>query len=92
MKSAKHVVLFIFVCIGVGLLAGGLLAWKFPGKLVGQSGNNNFPTIPVINPKPKTAHILFVGDIMVDRGVENSVKNNMGGDFGKLFEHIGDYF
>jgi poly-gamma-glutamate synthesis protein (capsule biosynthesis protein) len=29
---------------------------------------------------------------MVDRGVENSVKNNMGGDFGKLFEHIGDYF
>ncbi len=93
MKSAKHVVLFIFCCIGIGLLAGGLLAWKHPGKLlIRADGTSVIPTIPIINPAPpKTAHVLFVGDIMVDRGVENSVKNNMGGDFGKLFEHIGDY-
>lgn len=93
MKSAKQVVLFIFVCVGVGLLAGGLLAWRYPGKLlVRPDGTSVIPNLPLINPAPpKTAHILFVGDIMVDRGVENSVKNNMGGDFAKLFEHIGDY-
>jgi poly-gamma-glutamate synthesis protein (capsule biosynthesis protein) len=41
---------------------------------------------------PKPTRLVFVGDLMVDRGVENSVKNNMGGDFGKLFEHVGSYF
>lgn len=93
MKSAKHVVVFIFCCVGIGLLAGGLLAWKHPGSLlIKPDGTSVIPTIPVINPvKSKTAHVIFVGDIMLDRGVENSVKNNMGGDFAKLFEHIGDY-
>lgn len=41
---------------------------------------------------PKTTRLLFVGDLMVDRGVENSVKNNMGGDFNRLFDNIGTYF
>jgi D-alanyl-D-alanine carboxypeptidase/LAS superfamily LD-carboxypeptidase LdcB len=29
----------------------------------------------------------FVGDIMMDRGVESSVKNNFGGDFSRLFKN-----
>ena len=93
MKSVQQVLLFIFCCVGIGFLAGGILAWKYPGKLLTRpDGTFMIPSIPLINPtKPKTAHIILVGDIMVDRGVENSVKNNMGGDFGKLFEHIGDY-
>jgi hypothetical protein len=90
MNSVKQVLLFILVCIGVGLLGGGILAWKFGPK------GGPFPIVQeqiknVVTPKPKTAHVLFVGDIMVDRGVENSVKNNLGGDFGKLFDNIGAY-
>ena len=90
MKSAKQILLFIFICIGLGLLAGGLLAWK-RGPVTGP-----FPVVQqqikdIVAPQPKTAHILFVGDIMVDRGVENSVKNNLGGDFSKLFDNIGSY-
>ncbi len=41
---------------------------------------------------PKPTRLLFVGDLMVDRGVENSVKNNMSGDFNRLFDNIGTYF
>lgn len=42
--------------------------------------------------QPTSTRLLFVGDLMVDRGVENSVKNNMGGDFNRLFDYVGDYF
>lgn len=90
MNSAKQITLFVFICAGVGLLAGGILAWKFPAKT--QQVLQTIPVVEKVIPQPKTAHVLFVGDIMVDRGVENSVKNNMGGDFSRLFEHIGDYF
>lgn len=85
----KQIFLFIFVCAGIGLVAGGILAWKIP-----KGPREVLETIPVIEkviPQPKSAHIIFVGDIMVDRGVENSVKNNLGGDFGKLFDNIEDY-
>ncbi|HAE36363.1 MAG: Poly-gamma-glutamate synthetase complex A [Candidatus Nomurabacteria bacterium GW2011_GWF2_35_66] len=37
---------------------------------------------------PKEVTLLFVGDIMLTRGVGTSVKNNFGGDFNKLFENI----
>ena len=35
--------------------------------------------------KPKPVRIVFVGDIMFDRGVETSVQNNFGGDYSQLF-------
>lgn len=33
--------------------------------------------------------LIFVGDIMLDRGVRNSIVRNNSGDYGKLFEHTG---
>jgi poly-gamma-glutamate capsule biosynthesis protein CapA/YwtB (metallophosphatase superfamily) len=33
--------------------------------------------------------IVFVGDIMLDRGVRTSVTKNLGGDYGALFAHTG---
>lgn len=35
-----------------------------------------------------TALLYFVGDIMLDHGVEQSVKKNFGGDFNALFENL----
>ena len=33
--------------------------------------------------------LYFVGDIMLDRGVRNSVNKNFSGDYSKLFENVG---
>ena len=35
-----------------------------------------------------TIKLAFVGDIMLDRGVKNSVYNNFGGDYGELFTKV----
>ncbi len=48
--------------------------------------NNNMPKITNI----KDTTLMFVGDMMLDRGVKSSVKNNFGGDFNKLFDNIGE--
>lgn len=40
---------------------------------------------PVI---PKETTLIFVGDMMLTRGVETSVKKNFNGDYNKLFENI----
>jgi poly-gamma-glutamate capsule biosynthesis protein CapA/YwtB (metallophosphatase superfamily) len=36
----------------------------------------------------KQVHMIFVGDIMMDRGVESSVNKNYGGDYSKLFDRV----
>lgn len=38
--------------------------------------------------KNNSVTLSFVGDIMFDRGVKNSVENNFGNDYSKLFEKI----
>jgi hypothetical protein len=43
-------------------------------------------TIP---PTPEPVRLMFVGDIMTDRGVKNSVLRNFDGDYTRLFEHVG---
>lgn len=48
-------------------------------------------TAPVVQKQPevlKSVHMIFVGDIMLDRGVKSSVTKNYGGDFSKLFGNI----
>ncbi|HVY36260.1 MAG TPA: CapA family protein [Candidatus Paceibacterota bacterium] len=45
---------------------------------------------PTPSPAPASpVTMVFVGDIMLDRGVRASVVKNLGGDYGKLFEHTG---
>src|SRR3989338_4056260 len=37
---------------------------------------------------PDFVTLTFAGDIMLDRGVKNSVLKNFGGDYEKLFENL----
>lgn len=93
MTSRKQVWGFLIGCVAVGIVLGGFFAWK-SGAFIGVLPADISSPIVTGNtsePIPKTAHLLFVGDLMVDRGVENSVKNNMGGDFGNLFANIGTF-
>ncbi len=39
--------------------------------------------------EPDTVSMLFGGDIMLDRGVRNSIIKNFGGDYSAMFEHLG---
>ncbi|MEK7140566.1 MAG: CapA family protein, partial [Patescibacteria group bacterium] len=39
---------------------------------------------------PDFATLSFLGDMMLDRGVKNSVMKNFGGDYSTLFEHLED--
>lgn len=63
----------------------------------GQQFLQNLMTAPnaivetVTKPEPivqKPVRMVFVGDIMLDRGVESSVNKNYSGDFSKLFEKV----
>lgn len=90
MKSRRHIIAFFISCIIIGSGVGFGLAWYThktnPLSSVPEKITQIIPTIPP--QKPASARLIFVGDLMVDRGVENSVKNNLGGDFGRLFEHL----
>lgn len=91
MQSHKNYYI-IGTCVLVGLIIGGLGTW-YAQNHSSQRQLLTDGTVPRATPQPTpTARLLFAGDLMVDRGVEQSVKNNMGGDFGKLFEYIGDSF
>src|SRR5438445_488958 len=90
MKSYKHIIGFFIACILIGGSIGAALALHSI-KPTFESNDQVSPikaSAAAILSIP-SAHLLFVGDIMVDRGVENSVKNNLGGDFARLFENIG---
>jgi poly-gamma-glutamate synthesis protein (capsule biosynthesis protein) len=45
-------------------------------------------TPEIIESAPKTTTLMFVGDIMFDRGVESSVNRNFDGDFTRLFDNL----
>jgi poly-gamma-glutamate synthesis protein (capsule biosynthesis protein) len=84
MKSSR-IVGFVIACIVVGLGVGVFAAFR-------MNVVPNTPVVPQPVPAaPASARIMFMGDLMVDRGVENSIKNNMDGDFSRLFDHIGPY-
>jgi poly-gamma-glutamate synthesis protein (capsule biosynthesis protein) len=46
------------------------------------------PPPPVVPPVPDYVSLGFAGDIMLDRGVRNSVVKNFGGDYSKLFDNL----
>lgn len=45
---------------------------------------------PPLLPNIKNTTLMFVGDMMLTRGVESSVNKNFNGDFSKLFENISE--
>lgn len=94
MKSRRHVTGFLIGCIVLGVAAGAGIAWYFANKTPTSKIGEAFEhvTETIIPTKTPSAKLIFVGDLMVDRGVGNSVKNNLGGDFGRLFENLKEKF
>lgn len=82
------VILLVFVAIFVNTNFGQQTMEKW----FGVDAAILQPFTAELPPEPKPTRLLFVGDLMVDRGVENSIKNNLNGDFNRLFEHLADYF
>ncbi len=93
---------YIFV-VGIILLLGGLYVYDVRGSSVVRESIQNIVAqgkdIQQENKKDTkkeeedtTVSLLFVGDTMLDRGVESSVQRNFDGDFKKLFMHVQEYF
>lgn len=77
----KKVGLFLF------LISTAFLSWLVLYS-VGYM-RPSFDPLDNISPVPKQPITLaLVGDIMLDRGVANSVKKNFNGDFSKIFENV----
>ncbi len=56
-----------------------------------QAENKNIKSTEVIKvPETKKATLVFVGDIMLTRGVESSVKKNFNGDYNQLFINLSE--
>lgn len=96
MKSRRHIIAFFVICILIGCGIGVGFAWYNYSKSdlpdPKSIGGVTDTIIESLTPEPPSAKIIFVGDLMVDRGVEQSVKNNLSGDFGRLFDNIRDRF
>jgi hypothetical protein len=75
------------------LLSGALalalvLGFYFPWQNeFSQDTENGTGVKTLYAPVKKSASILFVGDIMMTRGVESSVNKNFAGDYSKIFEN-----
>lgn len=88
MTNRRGVIIFFIGCSILGIVLGVIIAYK-----KGVTLPNYQELITTFTPEePKPVRLIFAGDMMLDRGVEQSVKNTMGGDFGKLFEHVSEYF
>ncbi len=94
--TKKHAFyLLLMMIIGVGF---GSFLWtgiSHGAIFLDRMKNNEVISseIPVENILPKKDEnkettLTFVGDIMLDRGVAYSVKNNFGGDYSQLFANI----
>lgn len=97
MKKHHHILIFLGLCIGGGigiaytinhvLSAGNRTTLPSSSTNIIEKATSTFKGITT-QKTDTSAHLIFVGDLMVDRGVEQSVQKNMGGDFKNLFEHL----
>ncbi len=85
-KRTTKTFIIIFV---LALLVGSLFYFLKPTKII----DNKILSEKIIQedaPAIQETTIFFIGDMMLDRGVEASVKKNFGGDFSKLFENLAE--
>ncbi|MES2931056.1 MAG: CapA family protein [Patescibacteria group bacterium] len=79
---------FLFFAILAVVLAGLVFTFFFSGSKNGTPDFGNFHDIKKEEPSKETT-LFFVGDIMLDRGVESSVARNFNGDYRTLFDNVG---
>lgn len=77
--------LVIFLAIGI-FIANNEITKVKQSSLLAQIGSARENKAPA--PENKKTTLFFVGDMMLTRGVEASVKKNFEGDFNRLFENI----
>lgn len=69
--------------LALALVLGFYFPWQ---NEFSQDTENGTGVKTLYAPVKKSASILFVGDIMMTRGVESSVNKNFAGDYSKIFE------
>lgn len=93
---SKKFYIFAIILISVTLLLSGVyIGFTINKKIEGVRENSQKETSAeikneIISPINNKTTIVFVGDMMLDRGVETSVKNNFEGEFSKLFENLNE--
>ncbi len=90
MKYKNTKIILTSIIISVAIFSTGIF---FVNKIKNIKVSDQ--TAQVINalpetPQIKTTTLFFVGDIMLTRGVKNSVDKNFNGDYSKLFENLGE--
>ena len=76
LKDVKNILSYLNKNVYYGGTADADMAWVKSKQGVPEEIEPNFVTL------------LFGGDIMLDRGVENSVLKNFNGDYSKMFEKL----
>jgi poly-gamma-glutamate synthesis protein (capsule biosynthesis protein) len=92
MARGSKIMSIIIIALLLGILVlvksayGQKLIQKMPKtpEFITQS----IQDVPKKEPETKPVRMVFVGDIMMTRGVEISVNKNYTGDFSKLFENV----
>jgi poly-gamma-glutamate synthesis protein (capsule biosynthesis protein) len=82
----KNKIIIISLTVLIIVFAVGTF-YNQTSKIKGVAENNE-NIIPQVENKKTT--LFFVGDIMMTRGVKNSVDKNFGGDYSKLFENLSE--
>lgn len=77
-------ILIVILSIGILITKNRIIQIKKSDLLI---QTNKEIEVKNISENNKTT-LFFVGDMMLTRGVENSVKKNFGGDYNKLFENL----
>ncbi len=86
----KHTVLILGV-LALGFIIGFFAVHMyFPNGDTQKASVINSQTTIIPAPLPKETTLYFLGDIMLDRSVRTSVTKNFGGDYSKLFAHLGE--
>lgn len=78
----------IALSIGIVIIVGAWYAESFLGKSSAKKQETIATTTPPAILPPKEVSLLFVGDIMLDRGVRTVVEKKLGGAYAELFSFV----
>lgn len=87
MKNKKYKILIILSLVVLIASFGIFILFQTNDYFPKISGGQKIPKTPTQVSKISPTKIYFVGDIMLNRGVESSVNKNFNGDFYELFKN-----
>jgi LAS superfamily LD-carboxypeptidase LdcB len=87
-KHPLHIFLWISIVLISIFTASAIGYIVFANKTTSEIILPSETTTAETDEVPQPVTLMFVGDMMFDRGVESSVKRNFNGDFNTLFDHL----